>query len=392
VIELDPKHNGKVKIRVVGVGGGGGNAINRMIELGVHGVDFIAINTDLQALECNRAENKIQAGKNLLHGLGTGGDVVKGQQSVEECRDEITRHLTGSDLVFVTAGLGGGMGTGGTVAVANIAKLCNAVVIGIVTKPFNCEGKKRSSLADEYLISLRKNVDALITIPNQKLFSIIEKNTPLQDAFNKVNEILYYAVNGIIDVITASGFTNVDFSDIKTVIQSGGDALFGIGTSSSDNRAAEAARAAISSPMSESNSLAGSKGVLINVKGGKDMSLFEYEEAVRIISDAAGDDAIIIPGVVIDEKFVNKISVTVIATINQKKTVGTVQTLKDLVVIDDNYSTLSEQSPDYEVPAVLRKKISDEHFSSQSSNTEQKYKNINNSDFEKPAFLRKIMD
>ena len=373
MIELDPKHDGKVKIRVVGVGGGGGNTINRMIELGVHGVDFIVINTDLQALECNRAENKIQAGKNSLHGLGTGGDVVKGQQSVEECRDEIARYLTGSDLVFVTAGLGGGMGTGGTAVVANIAKLCNAAVIGIVTKPFDCEGRKRASLAIEYLISLRKNVDALITIPNQKLFSIIEKNTPLQDAFNKVNEILYYAVNGIIDVITASGFTNVDFSDIKTVIQSGGDALFGIGTSSSDKRAADAAHAAISSPLSESNSLTGSKGVLINVKGGKDMSLFEYEEAVSIITNAAGDDAVIIPGVVIDEKFVNKISVTVIATIAEKKSVGTVQTVKHFVERGDHYSTQSSQSDDYEIPAIIRKQNSDEH-------------SINKSDFDKPPF------
>src|SRR5512142_2520617 len=258
-----------------------------MINKGLHGVDFFAINTDLQALERNQAPNKIQIGKNLTRGLGAGADPSVGHRAVEEDRDELSRALAGSDMVFITAGMGGGTGTGGAPLVANIAKSQGALVVGIVTRPFNCEGKKRMGQAE-----LKKQVDTLIVIPNQKLLSIVERNTPLTDAFDVANEVLYGATRGISELITVPGRTNVDFADVRTVMREMGDAVMGSGIATGENRAVEAAHAAISSPLLEDVSISGALGVLVNITGGPSMSLSEVmDEAATIIYNAAGEEA-----------------------------------------------------------------------------------------------------
>ncbi|MEK7251216.1 MAG: cell division protein FtsZ, partial [Bacteroidota bacterium] len=314
MIELDDYFERGAKIRVVGVGGGGGNAVNSMIARGLHGVDFFAINTDLQALESNAAPNKVQIGKNLTRGLGAGSDPAVGLRAVEEDRDEIARSLTGSDMVFVTAGMGGGTGTGGAPLVANIAKSVGAVVVGIVTRPFNCEGKRRNSQAEVGIEELKKQVDTLIIIPNQKLLTIVERTTPLQAAFDIANEVLYGATRGISEVITVPGLINVDFADVKTVMKEMGDAVMGTGIATGENRATEAAHEAISSPLLEELKIEGAQGVLVNITGGLDMSLVEIEEATEIIRAAAGEDVNVILGAVIDDKMTDEIMVTVIAT------------------------------------------------------------------------------
>jgi cell division protein FtsZ len=314
VIELDNGFDRGAKIRVVGVGGGGGNATNSMIKRGLHGVDFFAINTDLQALTRSAAPNKIQIGKNLTRGLGAGADPTIGYRAVEEDREEIARALTGSDMVFVTAGMGGGTGTGGAPLVANIARSLGALVVGIVTRPFHCEGKKRSAQAEQGLEELRKQVDTLIVIPNQKLLSIVERNTPLTEAFDIANQVLYGATRGISELITVPGLINVDFADVRTVMREMGDAVMGSGEASGENRAVEAAHMAISSPLLEDVSISGAQGVLVNITGGSSLSLFEVEEATEIIHEAAGEEANVILGAVIDDQMTDEITVTVIAT------------------------------------------------------------------------------
>lgn len=304
MIELDNLSDRGAKLRIVGVGGGGGNAISSMIDLGLQGVDFFAINTDLQALERNKAQNKIQVGKNLTRGLGAGGDPTIGHRAIEEDREEIARALAGSDMVFVTAGMGGGTGTGGAPIVANIARTNGALVVGIVTKPFNCEGKQRMAFADAGIEELKKHVDTLIVIPNQKLLSIVERNTPLTVAFEKANEILHNATRGISELITIPGYINVDFADVRTVMREMGDALMGSGRASGENRAIEAAQEAISSPLLDGVSIAGAQGVLVNVSGGPNMSAVEFDEAVSVIKEAAGEDANMIMGAVVDRKSV----------------------------------------------------------------------------------------
>lgn len=263
MIELESYIQQGAKIRVVGVGGGGGNALNSMIERGLTGVDFMAVNCDLQALAQNKAPHKIQVGKNLTRGLGAGSDPSIGHRAVEEDRDEIARTLGGSDMVFITAGMGGGTGTGGGPIVANIARSVGALVVGIVTKPFNCEGKKRMQQAEMGIEEMKKHVDTLIVIPNQKLLSIVERITPLIEAFNKANEVLHNATRGISELITVPGLINVDFADVRTVMREMGDALMGSGVASGENRSVEAANAAISSPLLEGVSIAGAQAVLI---------------------------------------------------------------------------------------------------------------------------------
>ncbi|MBI3788007.1 MAG: cell division protein FtsZ [Ignavibacteriales bacterium] len=279
MIELDTYGDRGAKIRVVGVGGGGNNAVNSMIDKGLIGVDFVAINTDLQALERNKASHKIQIGKNLTRGLGAGADPSIGHRAVEEDREEIARALAGSDMVFVTAGMGGGTGTGGGPIVANIAKSIGALVVGIVTKPFNSEGKKRMGQAETGLEELKKQVDTLIVIPNQKLLDIIDRHTPLLEAFELANQVLYNATRGISELITVPGLINVDFADVRTIMREMGDALMGSGIATGENRATEAANAAISSPLLDGVSIAGAQGILVNVTGGKNMSLVEVDEA-----------------------------------------------------------------------------------------------------------------
>jgi cell division protein FtsZ len=391
VIELDSYFDHGAKIRVVGVGGGGGNALNSMIDKRLQGVDFFTINCDMQALERSKSPNKIQIGKNLTRGLGAGADPSIGQRAVEEDRDEIARALAGSDMVFITAGMGGGTGTGGGPVVANIAKSIGALVVGIVTRPFTCEGKKRMAQAEAGLEEMKKQVDTLIVIPNQKLLSIVERNTPLQEAFDKANDVLYNATRGISELITIPGLINVDFADVRTIMREMGDALMGSGVSTGENRAIEAAHAAISSPLLEGVSIAGALGVLVNVTGGPTMSLVEVDEAVSVIHEAAGEEANVIMGAVIDENLGDEMMVTVIATGFNKRGLGAVRIAKPTAKVIDRIPAGLHDLHKLDEPAFLRKGI-DITVNTYKGDELEQPKPETNVDTDKPAFLRKIMD
>ena len=392
MIELDNGLDRGARIRVVGVGGGGGNAVNSMIDKGLHGVDFFAINTDLQALERNRAPNKIQIGKNLTRGLGAGADPSIGHRAAEEDRDELTRALAGSDMVFITAGMGGGTGTGGAPLVANIAKSLGALVVGIVTRPFLCEGKRRSAQAETGLEELKKQVDTLIVIPNQKLLGIVERNTPLREAFDVANQVLYGATRGISELITVPGLINVDFADVRTVMREMGDAVMGSGVATGENRAIEAAHLAISSPLLEDISIAGAQGVLVNITGGSNMSLAEVEEATQIIHEAAGEDANVILGAVVDEDVENEVMVTVIATgFNRKGGVPLASRAPKTARVVEKIPSGVADLQKYDVPAYIRRGV-DIPLNPMRGEQEGPKEKIDKSDPDKPAFLRKIMD
>ncbi|HPF43291.1 MAG TPA: cell division protein FtsZ [Syntrophomonadaceae bacterium] len=300
-------------IKVIGIGGGGNNAINRMIEAGVKGIEFIAVNTDAQALYLSKAEKKIQAGEKLTKGLGAGADPEIGRKAAEENAEEIKKALQGADMVFVTAGMGGGTGTGGAAIIARIAKELGALTVGVVTKPFSFEGRKRNSQAEAGIQVLRDEVDSLITIPNDRLLQVVDKHTAFNDAFKIADDILRQGVQGISDLIAVPGLINCDFADVQTIMQNTGSALMGIGRASGENRAAEAARLAISSPLLET-SIEGAQGVLFNITGGSDLTLFEINEAAEIIHTAADEEANIIFGANIDENLGDEVRVTVIAT------------------------------------------------------------------------------
>lgn len=393
MIELDNHLDRGAKIRIVGVGGGGGNALNSMINRGLHGVDFFAINTDQQALERNQAPNKIPIGKNLTRGLGAGADPTVGHRAVEEDRDEIARALAGSDMVFVTAGMGGGTGTGGAPLVANIAKSIGALVVGIVTRPFQCEGKRRMQQAEAGIEELKKQVDTLIVIPNQKLLNIVERTTPLRDAFDIANQVLYGATRGISELITVPGLINVDFADVRTVMKEMGDAVMGSGIAKGQNRAVEAAHAAISSPLLEDVSISGAQGVLVNVTGGPSMSLVEVDEATEIIHEAAGEDANVILGAVVDENMADdEIMVTVIATGFNKRGSGTTLGLRPARIMKpmDRVPTGVDELQKLDVPAYIRRGV--EINTGRPEDHMLDRQKIDKNDPEKPAFLRKIMD
>jgi len=389
VIELDTMGDGGAKIRVVGVGGGGGNAINSMIDKGLVGVDFVAINCDMQALARNSAHHKIQIGKNLTRGLGAGADPTIGQRAVEEDREEIARILSGSDMVFITAGMGGGTGTGGAPVVANIAKSIGALVVGIVTRPFNSEGRKRSAQAETGIDELKKQVDTLIVIPNQKLLDIIDRRTPMLEAFELANQVLHHATRGISEVITVPGLINVDFADVRTIMREMGDALMGTGVATGENRAVEAAHAAISSPLLEGVSIAGAQGILLNVTGGPDMTLVEIDEATSIIHEAAGDDANVILGTVVDENLGDEIMVTVIATGFNKKAVAQ-KPMRAVANLIDRIPSGPADLQRYDEPTYMRRGV--ELPTSSLRVHESEKEKIDKSDPDKPAFLRKIMD
>jgi len=321
MIELDTREDYGAQIKVVGIGGGGSNAVNAMIDRGLIGVEFCVFNTDMQALSQSQASIKLQIGKNLTRGLGAGADPSVGRRAVDEDSDEISRILAGNDMVFVTAGMGGGTGTGGAAKVAQIAKAQGSLVVGIVTRPFSFEGKRRLKQAEEGIEELRKSVDTLIVIPNQKLLALVQPGTSLLDGFEIANQVLYNATRGISELITRHGYINVDFADVRTVMRDMGDAIMGAGTASGEHRAAIAAETAISSPLLEGVSIQGAQGVLVNITGGKNMTLLEVSEATQIIHDAAGDDANIIFGAVLDESMTDEVMVTVIATgFNNKPT------------------------------------------------------------------------
>lgn len=304
--------NGAV-IKVIGVGGAGGNAVNRMIEDGVEGVEFIAANTDLQALDMNNAEIKIQLGPKLTRGLGAGANPDIGKKSGEESEEQIAEALKGADMVFVTAGMGGGTGTGAAGIVAKIAKEQGALTVGVITRPFTFEGPKKGRFAAEGIASMREHVDTLVTIANNRLLEIVDKKTPMMEAFREADNVLKQGVQGISDLITNPGYVNLDFADVKTVMENQGSALMGIGTSTGENRTAEATKKAISSPLLEV-SLAGAENVLLNITGGSDLTLFEAQDASDIVSAAATNDVNIIFGTSINEDLGDEVIVTVIAT------------------------------------------------------------------------------
>lgn len=313
-VEIDMGNISPVaNIKVVGVGGAGNNAVNRMIEAGVEGIEFIAINTDAQALFTSKASTRINIGRSITRGLGAGANPDVGKKSAEESSEEIKSALAGADMVFVTCGLGGGTGTGAAPVVAEIAKSLGALVVGVVTKPFSFEGARRTAQAYDGFGHLKEKVDTLITIPNDKILSIIDKKTPLTEAFSVADDILTNGVQGVSDLITRPGLINVDFADVRSVMENAGSALMGIGYGSGENRAIDAARAAIESPLLEL-SINGARGLLLNITGGNDLSMFEVDEASRMITESCDPNANIIFGTSIDDAYTGEIKITVIAT------------------------------------------------------------------------------
>ncbi|MGB4505269.1 MAG: cell division protein FtsZ [Syntrophaceticus sp.] len=347
MLELEVDANRFADIKVIGVGGGGGNAVNRMIQAELKGVHFLVVNTDAQSLNLSLAEHKIQIGSKLTKGLGAGADPEIGKKAAEESRDELMQALGGADMVFVTAGMGGGTGTGGAPIVAEVAKEIGALTVGVVTRPFTFEGKKRANQAEIGIQELRSKVDTLITIPNDRLLQVVDKSTSINEAFRIADDVLRQGVQGISDLIAVPGLINLDFADVKTIMSETGTALMGIGSAKGENRATEAAKIAISSPLLET-SIEGARGVLLNITGGPDLGLFEVNEAAEIISQAADSEANIIFGAVINEELEDEVRVTVIAT-------GF-----DSAAKDENENTVvdlrSFTSDDLDIPAFLRKR------------------------------------
>jgi len=314
IFEFEDTPISSAKMKVIGVGGAGGNAVNRMVDEDLEGVEFISANTDAQALKASRAQVTIQLGKKLTRGLGAGARPEIGRQALHESREEVRKALEGADLVFITGGMGGGTGTGSAPIVGEIARELGALTIGIVTRPFSFEGKKRMRQAEQGLAELRRTVDTMIVVPNDRLLSVVGKGTSFREALKKADEVLLHATQGISDLIRVSGEVNVDFADVRTIMACRGPALMGSGFGEGDNRAQEAAQEAISSPLLDEVSIAGAKGVLINITGGMDLAIDEVSQISSIIQEEAGDEAEIIFGAVHDPSLEGKIRVTVIAT------------------------------------------------------------------------------
>jgi cell division protein FtsZ len=373
--ELDEEVENYAKMKVVGVGGAGGNAVNRMIDADLNGVEFVSVNTDLQALETAKATNRIQIGGRITKGLGAGSDPVLGKKAIDEDRDLVAEGVAGADMVFITAGMGGGTGTGASPIVAEIARQNGALTIGVVTKPFDFEGKKRMSQALSGIEELKERVDTLIVIPNQRLLSIVTQETRLTDAFRMADEVLLNATRGISDVITVPGLINLDFADVRTVMSEMGEALMGVGVANGENRAREAAERAVSSPLLDGICITGAKGLLVNITGGSDLTLYEVNEAATAVTEAAGCDAHVIFGAVIDEKLKDEMRITVIATgfgqrevkrtAESEDRIGDLFSSKKLVferhsrsnqqVFIQNGKVKSITPDDLEVPTFLRK-------------------------------------
>jgi len=314
IFEFEESASQNARMKVVGVGGGGGNAVNRMIEERLEGVEFISVNTDAQALLSSKSDVKIQIGKKLTRGLGAGARPDIGRQAIEENRDEVGRCMQGADLVFITCGMGGGTGTGAAPVIAELAKEAGSLTVGIVTRPFLFEGRKRMRQAEQGIGEMRRHVDTMIVVPNERLLAVVGKGIPFQDALKKADEVLLHATQGISSLISVTGLVNVDFADVRTVMSNGGSALMGTGIGRGDNRAMEAAQQAISSPLLDNVSIAGALGVLVNITGGADLTLGEVHQINEIIHDAVGDEAEIIFGAVHEPAMQGEIRVTVIAT------------------------------------------------------------------------------
>jgi len=349
--EILPSQNAKVE--VIGVGGGGSNAVNRMINSDLEGVSFRVLNTDAQALLQSSAERRVQLGQNLTRGLGAGGNPSIGQKAAEESKEELQQALEGSDLVFIAAGMGGGTGTGAAPVVAEVAKQSGALTVGIVTKPFSFEGKRRMRQAEEGIARLAENVDTLIVIPNDRLKDVIA-GAPLQEAFRNADDVLRMGVKGISDIITCPGLVNVDFADVRSVMTEAGTALLGIGIGSGRSRALEAAQAAINSPLLEAARIDGAKGCIINITGGKDMTLEDMTSASEIIYDVVDQEANIIVGAVVDESMEGEIQVTVIATGFETNQPLKQQRIKNRLVNQNLYNISDNKDSGATIPEFLR--------------------------------------
>ncbi len=352
--------DGMAKIKVIGVGGAGNNAVNRMVEMGVNGVEFIAVNTDRQALALSKAATKIQIGEKITRCLGAGGDPNIGEKAAEESREDISNALKGADMVFVTAGMGGGTGTGAAPIVAQIAKEMGILTVGVVTKPFTFEGKRRMQSAERGVANLKERVDTLVAIPNDRLLQVSERKTSMIEAFTMSDEVLRQGVQGISDLIAVPGLINLDFADVKTIMFDTGMAHMGIGRATGENRAEDAAKQAINSPLLES-SIEGARGVLLNITGGKDLGIFEVNTAAELVQKSIDPEANIIFGAVIDENMGDEISVTVIATGFDKDRVPLSSVMVDKVLdraFDKatNFADVrTETTNDLDIPTFLRK-------------------------------------
>ncbi|QNK54508.1 cell division protein FtsZ [Paenibacillus sp. PAMC21692] len=370
MLEFDMELETLAQIKVIGVGGGGSNAVNRMIENGVKGVEFITVNTDAQALHLAKSEHKLQIGDKLTRGLGAGANPDVGNKAAEESREAIMNQLKGSDMVFVTAGMGGGTGTGAAPVIAEIARECGALTVGVVTRPFTFEGRKRSGQAEQGIEALKEKVDTLIVIPNDRLLEIVDKKTPMLEAFREADNVLRQAVQGISDLIAVPGLINLDFADVKTIMTERGSALMGIGIAAGENRAAEAARKAIMSPLLET-SIDGARGVIMNITGGSNLSLYEVNEAAEIVISASDPDVNMIFGAIIDEDLKDEIKVTVIATGFEAKASAAPQRKPGSIPVEQVDTRPSQtsssvkpfgsgtSSDQLEIPAFLRKQPRD---------------------------------
>ncbi|MEK7633387.1 MAG: cell division protein FtsZ [Patescibacteria group bacterium] len=374
---IKPRAGQAARIKVVGIGGGGGNALSFMVEEGgINGVEFISVNTDAQALLNNKATVKIQIGENLTKGLGSGGDPEVGRQAVEESRERLKEDLSGADMIFLACGEGGGTGTGATPVIAEIAKESGALTIAVVTKPFEFEGSKRKFCADEGIMQLKEKVDTLIVVPNQRILNVIDKKTPILEAFKKIDAVLHQGVKGIAELITTPGLINVDFADIRTIMQGSGTALLGVGVGSGDKRAIAAIKQAISSPLLDV-SIEGAKGVLFNVVGGQDLTMMEVDEAASIIAKSVDPDADIIFGAVIDDKMLDQIKVTIIATKFDNNRLKLFRFKKS-----EDISSSSEKLED-KSDKEIRDRINKEEIN------EEEFIDDDSAEFDIPAFLRK---
>jgi cell division protein FtsZ len=390
-IVLDEGFNKGARLKVIGVGGCGGNAVNTMIESGLQGVEFLAANTDVQSLGSSLAGMKLQLGAALTKGLGAGANPDVGRNAAMESKDQLREALQGADMVFVTAGMGGGTGTGAGPVVAEVAKECGALVVAVVTKPFLFEGAKKMRQAEEGLKRLKEVVDTVIAIPNHRLLSISSKNTPVREMFRKADEVLFEAVKGISDIITIPGLVNVDFADVKTIMSEMGKALMGSGVATGENRAEEAAKRAISSPLLEDISIGGARGVLINITGSSDMTMNDLHQASELIHESVHEDAHIILGAVIDEAMGENVRVTVIATgIDKENAYGASSRegsrIPNAVVVEENF----------DVPAVFRRdKAQASEIKPHEVNRLIKLGGFNMDDedrYNTPTFLRKQAD
>jgi len=401
MIEFDENKNLAAKVKIIGIGGGGNNALSTMISYQLTGVEFIAANTDAQALAANMAPFKLQLGENLTKGLGAGANPEIGRKAALEDVEKIREVLKGSDMVFITAGLGGGTGTGGGPVIAEVAREMGALTVAIVTKPFHFEGKKRMKQAEEGLANLKMTADALITIPNQRLLSISGKSMTLLEAFKKADEVLYHAAKGISDIIVGHGIINLDFADVRTVMSETGMALMGTGVASGENRSVEAAQKAISSPLLEDITIEGARGLLINITGGENMTLSEINEATTLVQKEAHEDANVIWGMVVDKAMKEEIRVTVIATGFGKKEEKRTSQFKKVAPIsfglreqnkDLSHLSFNTKENNRDIPAFMRRVKANERFDELKLEPPSDFSIEDEDRFDIPTFLRKQAD